>query len=319
MKQKITVITHFIIFLAFWSLFSGFVEVSADTVANDDAEEIQNVFGEKNKVICVTIPKSGTHLLIKCLALLNIEGVSYNYNTPKIEKPEKIANRYPYYEITANEYADRAFSRLKYRIEKNKNKRNSYLVHLPFRPKYKRLFDKFTTSNFLMVRDPRDQMISLATTSLKDPVEFQAHLQEVLIDLLNKTQIHIPSESRHGACDLMWTLGIVNFYQAFLKWGEKPKFCVIKFENLIGPKGGGSIEAQIKEIRKIGAHLNVELSDQQVLHAADNLFGETRTYTTGQTQKWKQYFTPEVKAAFKNVPGACQLLIDLGYEQDCNW
>ncbi len=55
------------------------------------------------------------------------------------------------------------------------------------------------------------------------------------------------------------------------------------------------------------------------MHAVDNLYGETRTFKKGQSQAWKKYFTPRVIAAFKKSPGACQLLIDLGYEQDDNW
>ena len=102
--------------------------------------------------------------------------------------------------------------------------------------------------------------------------------------------------------------------------GEKePNFYVVHFENLIGPLGGGTREKQIKEIKNIGLHLGVVLSEERIQYVIDNLYGETRTFKQGQAQAWRKYFTPEVTKAFKEVPGACRLLIDLGYEKNANW
>ncbi len=206
----------------------------------------ENIFGEKNKVVCVSIPKAGTHLLIKCLTLLDIDGIEYNYDTSK-EPAERL--RRPYSKMSVEKYAERAFSRLAYRINKNKFDRRSYLVHLPYNEN-KPFFNQFTVANFLMIRDPRDQLISLAATSLKDPVNRELGLEKTLLDLLERKQRQTPWERRHGACDLMWTIGIADFYHAFLPWANESNFCVVRFENLIGEQGGGTLEAQIEEIKK---------------------------------------------------------------------
>lgn len=268
----------------------------------------------KDLVVCVTVPKAGTHLLIKCITLMNIDGITYDYNTeknPQVRKQRKMEK------ITLEEYADRAFSRLFKRMDRKQ--RRSFLVHLPFTTKHKAFFDENTVANFLMMRDPRDQLISVAATSLKDPTNREVGLKETLLELLDGNQKLTPWWPRHRGSDLVWSVGIVNFYRAFLKWANEPNFYVVHFEKLIGPQGGGTVQEQRQEIKNIGRHLGVTLTEAQVDHVVQNLFGGTLTFKKGQGKAWKKYFTPDVTEAFKKVPGACQLLIDLGYEKDCNW
>ena len=97
------------------------------------------------------------------------------------------------------------------------------------------------------------------------------------------------------------------------------RFHTVHFENLIGSKGGGSDDVQAQEILKMAEHLRIELSPEKLAHVQKELFGNSRTFRQGKTGGWQQTFTPEMKSAFKNVPGANQLLIDLGYEKDSNW
>lgn len=273
-------------------------------------------YGSKDKVICISIPKAGTHLLIKCLTLMEIEGITYDFEA-KDRRIKSIQTAYQ--SISLEAYADRAFSRLSYRLSVNQDIRKSFLVHLPFSEKYKSFFDEFTVANFLMIRDPRDQLVSLASTALADRKNREGILKDILLDLLEGTQRQLIWKPHHGGCDLVWTVGIVKFYQSFLQWALEPTFHVVRFENLIGPEGGGTETAQIQEINLIARHLGTTLSLQQMSKIRKNLFGDSRTFVEGQTKCWQKYFTPEVKEAFKKVPGACELLIHLGYEKDCNW
>lgn len=290
--------------------------------ANKSASEksltpLQELYGKNDKVICVTIPKAGTHLLIKCLTLLDYEGISYNYNTEKTTGKRRPS---PFETSSFSSYGNIAFSRLTSRLSLNQKKRSSFLVHLPFATKYKDFFKECTSKNFLMVRDPRAQIISLAAVTLKNPEQRDTPaLIDTILDLLDGGRRATPFMPRHHGSDLMWSMGIVKFYQKFLRWAEEPNFFVVHFENLVGPEGGGTEEAQINEIKAIGAHLGYEVTEEKLQNVMNNLYGESRTFKKGQADAWKKYFTPEVVAAFKAVPGACQLLIDLGYEKDENW
>jgi hypothetical protein len=106
-------------------------------------------------------------------------------------------------------------------------------------------------------------------------------------------------------------------YRSFLAW-ENHGACVVRFENMVGPRGGGSLEAQHAEILKLTEHLGVELEENDVGHIASNMFhrGST-TFRKGIIGDWKRHLTPEHEAAFKSIAG--QLLVDIGYEPDQNW
>lgn len=297
---------------ALWG--TALLSVPIRRLVNDDPI-LREICNKKDLVLCVTIPKSGSHLLVKCLALLGIEGIEYEYNG-LLEMTERKPK--PYKELPIKKYASEAFGHLLNRI-KEQTPRRSFLLHLPYAPKFETFFNQCTSTNFLMIRDPRDQLISLASTSMQDPSKRDVHIKKALLDMLLQSEKQVPWAWRHRACDVVWSEGIVKFYKSFLAWTKNKKFSVIRFENLVGPQGGGTTEAQIKEIKKITKHLGVSISDDKILEISHNLYGDTLTFQKGQSQQWKQYFTPRIKKAFKSIPGACKLLIDLGYEKDCKW
>ena len=117
--------------------------------------------------------------------------------------------------------------------------------------------------------------------------------------------------------DSSWLRTIDEFYRYFIPWKECDSFCTIRFEDLVGPRGGGSLECQLKEIKKIANHLRLDVDDQVIEKVADQLFGGTETFRKGQIGSWKDHFELRHKEAFKKIAG--QLLIDLGYEKDFNW
>src|SRR5579872_1326592 len=43
-----------------------------------------------DKIVSISIPKCGTHLLIKCLALFNLPGIDYNYTQEIVPSPEHL-------------------------------------------------------------------------------------------------------------------------------------------------------------------------------------------------------------------------------------
>jgi sulfotransferase 6B1 len=232
------------------------------------------------KIFMATIPKSGTHLISKLMKGLTKRSVV------RILKPDpqKIAGGWfpdtPKNEIIRSHlgYDAGVASRLK-------------------RDKFRCLF---------MVRDPRDQVVSMAywivTRANAHPEEAAAYKED------------------HAYFDkvlLRRILGIKKCYDRFMPWMDNPLFYTVRFENLVGSEGGGSDAAQLDEIKEIVKHLNVPISNQEIKKCAKNLFGGTSTFRKGQIGGWKKHFKKEHIKVFKEVAG--QLLIDLGYENDLNW
>lgn len=93
---------------------------------------------------------------------------------------------------------------------------------------------------------------------------------------------------------------------------------VIRFENLVGSKGGGSDELQFKEVKKIARAMRQKLSKAEVQAIASDLFGDTKgTFHKGKIGRWKSVYKPEHVAAFKKHWN--KYLVQWGYEKSDAW
>lgn len=240
---------------------------------------------DDQKVLVLTIPKAGTHLIMKAVeSIVQDEFCPFG---PTIIRQETI-NRLCY-------GRDRFF-----------------IDHLM--PDYDFLkFDrskKFVKVVFL--RDPRDVVLSLVYWVEKMEMAFMS------IEKIREFN-QLPFDERLSRVILMpdANYGASWFVRNTLEWMKNPTVFVCRFEDLVGPKGGGSRKRQEKTIEALAIHLGYSLEPERVAEIADELFGGTWTFRNGQIGGWKEYFTPEHIELFKQVMG--KELIELGYEVDNEW
>jgi hypothetical protein len=106
-------------------------------------------------------------------------------------------------------------------------------------------------------------------------------------------------------------------FRAVLPWLSQPFNYTTFFEKLVGARGGGSQQAQVKELTNLARHLRMACTRRDIERIPDELFGNTATFRQGSIGSWRNSFGEEHKRAFKEVAG--QLLIDLGYEKNLDW
>jgi hypothetical protein len=83
-----------------------------------------------------------------------------------------------------------------------------------------------------------------------------------------------------------------------------------RFEDLIGPKGGGSRVSQVKAISELLRFLRVQADAERV---ADGAFSEdAETFHRGQIGAHEEVFTPRITELFNSLHG--DILRDYGYE-----
>ena len=92
---------------------------------------------------------------------------------------------------------------------------------------------------------------------------------------------------------------------------------MVKFEDLVGTKGGGSAEAQRLAVERVASHLGVEVEEATMGVVEKDLFGVGRTFRKGQIGGWREEFSEEHARAVKGVMGS--LLVELGYEAGPDW
>ncbi len=284
---------------------------------------------KKDKIICICIPKTGTHLLLKCLSLFQVPNITFDYEKPKNTNLEHLAhirakNKFPppyhykgqFHVPTSGPLPRNIVSS----ILKLRSKR-LFFTHFPYTSQFELFLKTHTYANFLMIRDPRDMVVSFAFMVQKSHEGKTTLFEPLLLDLITGQRKHFIQwgVEIHTAYPLLWELGICNFYKLYLPWAKAQNFCVVKFEDLVGENGGSTKEKQVNEIQRIAHHIGYRITNTQIEQVIKDLYGNSWTFREGQIGSWKKYFTPKIKKAFKQLPGMNELLINLGYEKNTNW
>ncbi len=165
---------------------------------------------------------------------------------------------------------------------------------------------------FVNVRDPRDVCISSAFFFKKELDQLlgkEASFHERLSYVIQTDVIH------DGMHDFF---GPAAFFENIFRLMESFHPTLLYYEDLVGPRGGGSKERQIAAIQKIGVRIGIFLTDEQAGEVGETIYGGTLTFRDGHIGSWKKHFTEEHKQLFKRT-SMNQFLIHLGYETDSNW
>ena len=168
-----------------------------------------------------------------------------------------------------------------------------------------------------MIRDPRDRVVSYAYKIKKFNPRLNRSIEDLMLATMKeygRTTYQYISKTRQYK-----RMGdFSQYYSLYLPWLDYPELLVVYFENLVGPKAGGSLELQLAEIEKIANFLELTVTDEQIMNVADNLFGGTFSFRDPKIGRWKEFFNENHKKAFKATKMG-QFLIDFGYAQDLEW
>lgn len=102
-----------------------------------------------------------------------------------------------------------------------------------------------------------------------------------------------------------------------MKWLKDPNVVVMRFEDLVGPSGGGTLKAQEQAIVTLANALGIALTDQRLQQVTENLFGTQKgpktptTFNSGQTGSWRKHYNEGHKRLFNATWGDHQKT--LGY------
>ena len=185
-------------------------------------------------------------------------------------------------------------------------------AHCVYTPELAGLFDEGGMKTVCILRDPRDVAVS-QMHYLKRLKNHFAHEEYVA---LPTDRERLLVSIRGGELGGRKLKSLAERYGRFLGWERDGGAVMVKFEDLVGPGGGGSVEAQRLAVGRVAAHLGVPVDERAVDLVGENLFGVGRTFRKGQVGGWREEFSDEHERAAREVAGP--LLVELGYEADPN-
>jgi sulfotransferase 6B1 len=105
---------------------------------------------------------------------------------------------------------------------------------------------------------------------------------------------------------------------AYLGWLDAPGVLAVRFEDLVGARGGGDVDRQRALIRDIGAHVGRSLSADDAERIASVVWSpSSSTFRRGAMGDWRRHFTDDHTALVKSTAG--RQLLAMGYEHDMAW
>lgn len=247
------------------------------------------MFSRKRSCIVFSVPRSGTHLVMRLLSLLGLKEFMVDWSSRKNLFNVPKHEYYAFGSHTANTL----------------------------------IFNKLLIDNDLkgiyIIRDLRDTAVSL-TFFLE---RIKKHPYNDFLMKLNGFDERLTSVIK-GIDELCGEAVFPSLAQRYVDsvgWRLNPNVFSTFFESLVGSKGGGSVVMQRATIDAVCKHLKVKCGERALTRVQSLLWGNRSQYEEnfrrGVIGDWRNHFKQEHKDLAKRVFGA--ILIREGYEKDENW
>jgi hypothetical protein len=224
------------------------------------------------KVLVVSVPKAGTHLVERAVCL---HPRMYRRRQPTLNPLNMGAGGLP--GILASTRPGQVV-----------------LAHVPFDEEYGGALEREDVKALFVVRDPRDVAVSLAHY-IGEREDHPLHAQFAPRDLRGRIELAITGDvqARPPAPPLASVLA------GFAGWFESGALSV-RFEDLVGARGGGESGAQARALAEIYAHLGLEPEPG----LGRRLFSDASpTFRRGAIGQWRELFDPELETVFEREAG----------------
>jgi sulfotransferase 6B1 len=228
------------------------------------------------KVLSVSLPKAGTHLLERTLCL---HRRLYRKMLPTVW-PEAL----PKWDGLDGLLRTLAPGQV-------------VVAHLDFDPTYPDVIERAATKVLFLIRDPRDIVVSqahFAHTRPDHPFHAAFAKYEAVSD---RIRVAIEGDAATGLPSVAERL---DQYEGWLRGPA----LVVRFEDLIGPSGGGDADRQRASVQGIYRHLGIDAAPGTVADVCDRLFsGDSPTFRRGSIGQWETQLDDALRSRFHEIVG----------------
>ncbi len=243
--------------------------------------------GSGPRIVSVSVPKAGTHLLERALCL-----------------DKRVWRKLirTVHEQNVEQYG--GLPRLMQRLRPGE----LIVAHLPYSQERIDCIRDAGVRCLFMLRDPRAVVCSQAHYVATSP---EHHFHELFVsrgELRERIRLAIHGDAEAGYPSIR------KRHEDFAGWLTASDL-VVRFEDLIGEAGGGSAVRQAELLGEIYAAVGLSMSADEIERVRTQLFSSASpTFRKGSVGEWRQHFDEELTAEFAEVAG--DIMTTYGYATD---
>ncbi len=182
--------------------------------------------------------------------------------------------------------------------------------HVPYSSEAEKVHNSVLDHSITIIRDPRDMILSMLR-HIKDRPQHHSH--DYLFNSLKTDKDRFFAVADGFNNPEARLVGVKNMIESMLKWQQDPNNLLIKFEDIVGPSGGGDISLQKKAINKILTFIDAKNLSNNFEEIAKDSFGKSSTFRKGQIYGWKEKLSKEENELFSRAYST--LLDQMGYQK----
>jgi len=264
------------------------------------------------RVIANSVPKSGTHMLMRLLGLFGIPRIPKWHFDPVWTRERswlrRICMQAPGIgtRVPIGQGVEVSSAWLRWLLRRMPDP-SLLPAHVGYSGTLWELLRGEGVGAVCIVRDPRDVVVSHASFLMEQGKKKVTRRPE------HRALVALPDHSARMLALLRGhpgTPSVGERFNEFLGWQRQPGVCFVRFEDLVGPAGGGKEDVQRGEIERVAAYLGLELGSEALDAVQEAVYGGTKTFRKGVAGRWREEFGPEhLEAAAELTP----ILEQLGY------
>ncbi len=251
--------------------------------------------GDGPRVVANSMPKSGTHLLATLLDGLG--DLRFAGRLVKFEPRDRLAPKPFLDEI------DKTLRRLR---------PSRYIgAHLVADPQVQEVLARHDVRLVTILRDPRAVVVSGAHY-VRDAPQLRDRDEALALFPDHEAMLTAMVRGYGDPGDKWWFPPIGERYRDYAAWAQSPLGLTVRFEDLIGGRGGGSDEAQLDGVARVLDHLGYGDRGVPVRQVAEQMFSEKAiTFRAGRIDSWREELPAHLAREIEEQCGETMTL--LGY------
>lgn len=257
------------------------------------------------RVLINSLPKSGTHLLAKAVELcgfrehfdgqamddpMRVTPLFLNYREVKTAMAQQPSARQQVATISVGTLTPALVDTVTFGEWLAAMPQRTYLLgHLGWTPNLAPLLAQHDVRHVFIIRDPRAVIVSLLSFILDTKGMPKPHFLEADFQAMSPTQrLDLLLKGGFAPLAKVQVTGFANIFHSMFAWQQEADCLLVKFEDLVGEQGGGSVQQQEQAIQRIAAYLGKAL-DEPLQATIQQIYNpNARTFRKGSIHGWQQ-------------------------------